>query len=600
MKRTISNHYIVKKVFHSFVLTAIFSSLTATLGMLVDNMIVGRFLGTYELGAMGVVSPVSLVLSTMGSICSHGGAAMVAHAIGKGERERVNNIFSVSLLFVIASGGLLTAAGLAFTPQIAALLGAEGELFAPSVAYLRGYFLSAIPTILTTALMSFVKIDGSAKLPLISVAVMTGANIILDLAMIFVFDLGMFGMALATTLSYVFAAATVCMHFVQKHCTLKLVRPRHVLREMGVMTVTGTPAAVSRICDTIKIAVLNNLLVAVVSAAAVTAMNIRTQANNLIGSLSMGVGRAMVPIVGLFFGQEDRNALQGTLKETLRLGFVLNGIAAVLLLIFPKAFAGLLGVQEGATMDAAVAALRLFAIGMPIQMFNTVMMNFYESSKNTGAATLICVTQSLVFPVAFAFLLASPMGSNGVWIALLLAEVFTAAAVFVLIVFKNRRIGFSLRDMMLLPDSFIEDGDQRLTISIGNSMDEVMAVSQGIVRFGERRNLDSSLVNKLSLTIEEIAGNVVQHAFRPGEKRWLDFVILDKPDVLVVRVRDNGAMFNPVQYLKEHPDDPKHPGIRIVHELADRFEYRYSLDMNSLMIEFHKKSTQSSICAESK
>lgn len=249
-------------------------------------------------------------------------------------------------------------------------------------------------------------------------------------------------------------------------------------------------------------------------------------------------------------------------------------------------------------MDAAVAALRLFAIGMPIQMFNTVMMNFYESSKNTGAATMICVTQSLVFPVAFALLLASPMGSNGVWIALLLAEFFTAAAVLILIVFKNRRIGFSLRDMMLLPDTFIEDGDQRLTISIGNSMDEVMAISQGIVRFGERRNLDSSLMNKLSLTIEEIAGNVVQHAFRPGEKRWLDFVILDKPDALVVRVRDNGAMFNPVQYLKEHPDDPQHPGIRIVHELADRFEYRYSLDMNSLMIEFHKKSNQPSIRAQ--
>ena len=66
------NNYVVKKVYRSFVLVSILTALTATLGILIDNIIVGRFLGVSALGAMGVVGPVSLILSafsTLEKIC---------------------------------------------------------------------------------------------------------------------------------------------------------------------------------------------------------------------------------------------------------------------------------------------------------------------------------------------------------------------------------------------------------------------------------------------------------------------------------------------------------------------------------------------------
>ena len=55
------NNYVVKKVYRSFVLVSILTALTATLGILIDNIIVGRCLGVAALGAMGVVGPVSLL-----------------------------------------------------------------------------------------------------------------------------------------------------------------------------------------------------------------------------------------------------------------------------------------------------------------------------------------------------------------------------------------------------------------------------------------------------------------------------------------------------------------------------------------------------------
>ena len=78
--RPMKNNYVVKKVYRSFVLVSILTALTATLGILIDNIVVGRFLGVAALGAMGVVGPISLIFSAFSNICSGGGAAFLPPA----------------------------------------------------------------------------------------------------------------------------------------------------------------------------------------------------------------------------------------------------------------------------------------------------------------------------------------------------------------------------------------------------------------------------------------------------------------------------------------------------------------------------------------
>lgn len=296
------NDYIIRKTYMSFVIATILTSLTATAGIMIDNIIVGHYLGSEALGAMGIVGPLSLIFSAIGNICSGGGATRAAHSIGRGDRDKVNLIFSTNVVFVLVTGTLITITGLLFTPQIAGILGAEDALILPSQEYLRGYFLGTVPTILLSAMMSFVRIDGSPKLPLICITVMSVANIILDLMMVLVFDWGMFGMALATTISYCFAVITACLHFTKKTSTLKFVIPKSFFKDLSSTAVTGMPTAISRISDTFKVMVLNNLLVSFVSVGAVTALSIRTQAYNLLSAVGIGIAQASSQTIGMFFG----------------------------------------------------------------------------------------------------------------------------------------------------------------------------------------------------------------------------------------------------------------------------------------------------------
>lgn len=584
------NDYIVRKTYYSFVFVSIFSSLTATAGMLIDNIIVGRYLGSEALGAMGIVGPVSLVFSAIGNICSGGGGARSAQALGRGDRNQFRLIFTTCVLFVLLIGGILSVLGLLFAPEIAMLLGAKETLLEPATDYLYGFFLGTIPTILLSAMMCFVRIDGSPKLPLICISVMSAVNIVLDLMMVHVFHQGMFGMALATTISYVLAVATALSHFLKKDATLRLVRPKGFFKDLSQTVLTGFPTAISRISDTCKVMLLNNLLVTYVSVGAVTALNVRTTVSNFLGAVVLGIGQAATPTIGMFFGEEDRTAVKDTLKTTLRLGLLLNGVLTVILLVFPTFFAHLLGVKDMDIMNMSSVAIRLLGLGMPLQLINSALLNYYQSTKKVGMATMICVLQSLVYTVLFALILIRPMGATGVWLAFLSGEILTLLTVGLVLCIRNRKIAISLDSVLMLNENFGGDPKDRLELSIGNSMDEVMLISSGIYKFGRNRSISQETLNLLSLCIEEMAGNVVQHAFKPGEKRWLDLTIVDKPDRVIVRIRDNGTSFDPLAYLSS--GEERGYGILMIHKLAESFEYRRSMGLNNLIIHLRKEESK--------
>lgn len=115
-----------------------------------------------------------------------------------------------------------------------------------------------------------------------------------------------------------------------------------------------------------------------------------------------------------------------------------------------------------------------------------------------------------------------------------------------------------------------------------------MMISTEIYKFGTNRSLTKETPNTLSLFIEEQAGNVVQHAFKPGEKRWLDLTVMDKPDKLIIRIRDNGSPSDPLAYLST--GDAKGYGLLIVQKLAEKIEYRRNMGLNNLIV--HLKSSR--------
>lgn len=192
----------------------ILSILTATIGSFVDGCVIGIYLGADSLAAFGYALPVILLLlSALGGALSDGSAATCAVHMGNGNTKMTNTNFSAACLLSVVFGCAITLLCVQFSEQLAAMVGAKDSILKPTGEYIRSFSFGAFPMIFTQVLMAYTRLDGDAILNVISVVLMTAINITLDILFISSLHLGMFGIGLATSISYTVAMLVCFLHF---------------------------------------------------------------------------------------------------------------------------------------------------------------------------------------------------------------------------------------------------------------------------------------------------------------------------------------------------------------------------------------------------
>lgn len=136
--------------------------------------------------------------------------------------------------------------------------------------------------------------------------------------------------------------------------------------------------------------------------------------------------------------------------------------------------------------------------------------------------------------------------------------------------------------MMMISENFEPDKERMLNISIKNDMDQVMQLSSRIEDFCRQYSEDENKIEKLSLCIEEMAGNIVQHGFKDKKQHFIDIKIIMAEKEIICRMRDDGIAFNPLQF--EAADDTDKFGIAVVRKMAKEIEYKNAIGMNNLTI----------------
>ena len=105
-------------------LTQVMSAMTVMICMLIDSIMIGRFLGVNSMTAYGLASPVLMVFAALGSMLSAGIQVQCGKTMGVGDREATDSCFSVSVFAAACISVIGLALVLLFTGPIATLLGA--------------------------------------------------------------------------------------------------------------------------------------------------------------------------------------------------------------------------------------------------------------------------------------------------------------------------------------------------------------------------------------------------------------------------------------------------------------------------------------------
>lgn len=580
-----TNDSLVKRVFNSYLFIGILSTLTATAGMLVDGIVIGQFLGQQSVSAFGFAGPLVILTAAVAGIFSNGGSAASSIHIGRGDEGRIRLNFTVTCAATLLASLLFTLVMVCFDTGVARLLGAEGELIPLTADYVRGVGLGMIPTMMAQVIMIYIRLNDGAKLSFLSVLCMTACNITLDLYFATVLKLGMFGMGLATSISYLVAMLVCCSHFFRKGNIFKLSGLQNGFKELVQVAAMGVPSALNRACMTIRGVALNHLLLTVGGSIAVSALAVQNNINQIMSAITMGVGMTATMLAGIFFGERDSKMLKKTLRVSMRTGVLLVSAAAALAILFARPLVGLLLKPGSPGIDLAVRSLRFLCLSLPFSLACLVLINFYQCTKNLLMANIICVAHGMAFVLLFAFALSPALGTDGIWISFLLAEIMTLLLAALIIRKRGGAWPRAWRDVALLPREFDPEPEKVLDISIRDDMDTVMELSTRIHEFCNKHNVDAEKVQRLSLAIEEMAGNIAQYGRKGNRPLDIDIRIVVTEADIAFRLRDNGVPFNPIQYDDEHRESVGETlGIRLIRGLAKEMRYTYAIGMNNLLV----------------
>lgn len=579
---------IIKKVFLGTLTMMILSALSVMIGMLIDGVVIRQCLGAGEMAAYAVAGPVFVLLTAVSGIFSSGAQTVCARSLGRGDLENANKCFSATAMTILLISVLLVPGFFFSSDYLPALLGVSGEdqnLAGFVSDYIKGLSLG-IPFLCFSSLFtSLLNLEGRKNLTFMALVVSSVGNVAGDLLCAYVFHGGMFGMALATSFSYVISSLIMLSYYVRGKNIIKFAPRQAALSSVREAVGIGLPSALSKACMMLRTVVYNWLILTISTQAALSAFSIRSNMNNLYGSVGLGIGMATLVIGGVVIGEGSRKDTRQLLKIAIRYSLELNIIICGLIIVFAKQ---LVGIYTSAPEETALAVRAFYfsAVAAPLATVSLTFMNYFQATRNMKLTHLVCLLDNFVFPCLAAVVLGFTFGINGIWASVLVAEILMLITIYLL---AWRRIGHMpkcLDDLLFLPENFDVPQEDRLEFSCQN-MEGVVDASKAAYDFVLQKSGDREKANLIALCIEELAGNVIRWGFESEKKNAVDIRITYQGQ-FVLRFRDNCRPFDPKKWLELNQPSEKDPssnlGIRMTVQRMEDIRYMSTLKLNHLLI----------------
>lgn len=574
----------IRRLVRQMLTAQIVSAFAVSVCLLVDGIVIGRFLKEEAMAAFSLANPLLLTIGAIGTLLAAGVQVVCGKSLGTGSQKETNEGYSSALA---VSGGisiLFTAAVLLLAPFFASVLGAgkSGALFNHTKGYLAGFSIGAPGSMGALVLVPFLQMAGQSNLLTVAVVSMTVADIALDLLNVFVFHGGMFGMGLASAASYYVAMGVVSVYFLSKRCVFRF-SPRQIsIRKIGELFYNGIPAGFSMASAVVMSFLINRILKSTGGSNALAAFSVITAIGNAANCVSTGIGGVSLTLAGIFYHEEDRGILCLLLRLLSRYAVMLGLAVGVLLFTAAHPLVSLFIPAGGEAHRLAVLGLRIFGAGIIPCCLNNALKSAYQATKRVKLTETISVLEGAVFPVLAAFLFSRFMGTAGAWLYFPAGEWTALLFIGLYAALRTGNLPWKEGRILLLKKDFGVSPDRLLEVNI-HSMEEVAEAAKKSVEFCRHHQLSPRISNHIALCIEEMAGNTIQHGFTMDRKHHdLSVRLLRKKGYCILRFRDDCGAFDPVHYIPEGDEDAL--GIRLMLAFAQDVRYTYALNMNNLCI----------------
>lgn len=423
LKIQLSEHFTYGKLLCFVCPTIIMMIFTSIYGV-VDGIFVSNFTSSTSFAAVNLIMPLVMAVGALGFMLGTGGSALVAKTMGEGKEEKANQYFTMIVVVNLVSGVVLSAAGILFLRPVAMKLGASGRLLEDAVIYGRIMLAGNAAFMLQNSFQSFFPVAEKAKAGLFVTVAAGVTNMLLDFLFVAVFRWGIAGAASATVVSYFVGGILPVCYFARRNTSrLRLVKTRLYIRQLLRSCANGSSEMMTNLSMSLVNMLYNMQLMHLAGENGVSAYGVIMYVNFIFAAVFMGYSIGCAPLVGYHFGGKNQEELKNLLKKSV----VLIAVAQVLLTLLAEgaapALAGVFVSYDESLLEMTVHGFRLFSLSFLFMGMNIFGSAFFTALNNGGVSAMISFLRTLAFQVAAVLLLPFVLGLDGIWLAIVAAEV---------------------------------------------------------------------------------------------------------------------------------------------------------------------------------
>lgn len=392
----------------------ILSMLITTFYNLADTFFVSQ-LGTSAVGAVGIVFSLMSLIQALGFMIGIGCGSKVSRALGQRDRDTADCFASSAFAFALLLGSILTIIGLTFTAKLMRLLGATSTILPYAKDYAHWIFFGTSFNCAAFVLNNILRAEGRTILSLVGLGFGGILNIALDPLLIFGFNLGIAGAAIATLISQCVSFSILLSFFLTgksiTHLSFRLVTCR-ISVYLEILKIGSSSFCRQGLAGLSTVAL--NTAAGSYGDAAVAAMSIVARIFHFLLSALIGFGQGFQPVAGYNYGARRFDRVIEAHKFTVKTGTIFLTLVGIAGWVLAPEIIRIFQNNDSQVIEIGTIAFRAQCLALPLQPTIVLTNMLFQSTGQAFRALFISATRQGIYFLPLILILPRYYGIGGV------------------------------------------------------------------------------------------------------------------------------------------------------------------------------------------
>ena len=569
-------------MFGSFFLATVMSALMRQLGGFTDSIVVSHLVSPDALSVVRIWQPFASCMFIIIGIMSAGASFLSARGIGAQNYDKVNRVFNNHLYYVLFSTLLVIALVLPFLDVVAGLITDDERLLPMLKPYIHADMFAIFIAAVCGVPVSYIITNGSPRLITRRIIISQILNVIFDLLLCGVLDMGLAGASYASGLSNLLAFTSLTGYLRKNSKIFRLRRPEKIcsIKQYRECFSIGLPMLISALLAPALVFTMNSLVVDKLGADGMYLFTVYFQVNGICMLALSGSNTAISNIGGILLGEEDYDSFRMLTKRIFRLLILVMVTVSLLIFLFPDMLARVFGADDH-LIEQCYIPFRLMSLAfLPNAISETLSVLYFvqghqklcrwiEIVSNVGSIGII-VIMALYTPELIWYIL--PVTA---WLLLLVM-----VAMAYVVHRKNQLYAWPTLENTV-------PSNPAVTFSVPYTSEGIEEFLAQVHPFIEACELPDGFA--VDVALEELLYEIMETHETSNEDETFDVRIIDKEKELTVVVKSKGPLRNPLyKYSDDEIMDMDENNLRraILSRLCKNINHKYMNGINCIYMNF--------------